>query len=198
MNFKDRLKVFGVGVLLGGILVAVIKSRREPEQNERPSANAYQSPEDIQRAAVPGILEAYDERGVPMQSDFIAASRLYPHADENKYERVLVLKGQESEQVLRIVETIKKPVEGRDEGEKVVNVRVMSVDQVRVELHPGSQSSKLANAIRPWGYRVLRRGDRENVYIVVLNSQEPEAVHDAIENLRTVPEVSYGSPYFLD
>ncbi|MGE9297046.1 MAG: hypothetical protein ACQKBV_12235, partial [Puniceicoccales bacterium] len=118
MKFKERLKIFSIGAILGAILVSFIMAKRA--RDAEPELPNPETPEEIQRAATPGILQAYRERRSPMQSDFIEASKLYQHPDADKYRRVLILRGAEPEQILRIEETIIKAAPGQGEaGERI-------------------------------------------------------------------------------
>lgn len=196
MKFKQRLIIFGFGALMGAIIVTIIKAQRarENKPNEPAAMVAPKTEVEIQREVVPGILQAYKERQVPMESDFIKASKLYPHPDENTYRRVLILQGQEEPQTLRIEETIlKKP-----QGEFVDSVRVMSADRLVVTLDPGASSSDFAHAIRDWGYRVKERADAPDAYIVTLGAKEPATVSDALRQINDVAHVASASPLYLD
>lgn len=191
MKFKDRLTIFIIGAILGSILVTVIKSQRA-----QPAAvvEGPQTAEDIQRAAVPGILQAYQERGVPMQSDFIVASRLYPHSDDDTYIRALILQGEEADQTLRIEETVKKS----PKGETVPSVRVMAADRVVASLKPGAPSAELAAAMKPWGYRIVERGALPDSYILSLTEKRPDTVPEAIERIGALPIVVTVTPLYYD
>ncbi|WP_309382986.1 hypothetical protein [Cerasicoccus frondis] len=196
MKFKQRLIIFGFGAIMGAIIVTIIKAQRARDREPATiSASAAPKTEvDIQREAVPGILQAYRERQVPMQSDFIKSSKLYAHPDDNTYRRVLILQGQEPEQTLRIEETILK----RAQGEVVDSVRVMSADRLVVTLESGAASSELADAVQPWGYRIQNRGDAADQYILTLGAKEPETVADAIVNVSGVAHVVSAQPLYLD
>ncbi|GHC05193.1 hypothetical protein [Cerasicoccus arenae] len=192
MKFKDRLIIFFFGAILGMILVTIIKSQRAKDRPEAPPE--VQTAVDIQRAATPGILQAYRERGQPMQSDFIVASKLYPHPDEHTYRRVLILQGQEPEQTLRIEETVQKV----NDGELVESVRVMSADRVVVELAPGAPSSELATAVKSWGYRITERGQMPDQYLLLLGAKEPATVADAVDRIAGIERVVNVQPLYYD
>lgn len=187
MTFKDRLKVFLIGAVLGVVLVTYIKNKKA---ENRPVASVPVTAEEMQQAAAPGIYQAYAERGAPMQSDFIKASRLYPHPDNDKYIRVLILKGEEPGQVLRIEETVikTKPAESIDQ------VKVMAADRVIVLLTPGMETAQLAQQLKPWGYRIIKRGEATDQYIIELGAREPETVSDAIERISAVEGVGKVEP----
>lgn len=187
MKFRDRLIIFIFGAILGVILVTFIKSQRA---RENPPSAQPTTAVDIQRTAAPGIYQAYQERGVPMQSDFIQASKLYAHPDDDKYYRVLILQGQEPEQTLRIEETVVKT----KQGEVIGKVRVMSADRMLVTLAKGNESSTLAQKIKPWGYRVVERGEGPDDYLLNLGAKEPETVADALDRLRELEIVVKADP----
>jgi len=197
VNFKERLKLFGLGAVLGAILVTYIMAQRT--RQAEPAIRDPKTPEEIQRAAVPGILKAYRERGVPMQSDFIAATKLYAHPDEDKYRRILILEGIQPEQRLRIEETIIKAPPGQGEaGERIASVRVMAADRVVVELADGAATSDLAAQIKPLGFRLLARDTEPNSLIVSTPDQRPGSVTDAIARLSPLPQVVRVEPVFYD
>jgi len=197
VKFKERLKIFALGAVLGSILVSFIMAQRA--QDAKPAVEDPETPEEIQRAAVPGILEAYRQRRAPMQSDFIEASKLYPHPDDRKYRRALILRGVNPEQVLRIEETVIKapPGEGQD-AERIAQVRVMAAGQVVAQLAEGAAPAELAEALRPMGYRLLRRGAQPNELVITLPGQVPESVPNALDAIAQLPQVTTVQPYYLD
>lgn len=187
MKFKDRLIIFGFGVILGAILVAVIKSQRgQRERDEIEPATVV----EIQRAAAPGIVQAYLERRAPMQSDYISGTKLYPLPEPGRFRRVLILQGIDAEQTVRIEEFIQR--RGRDEI--LEQVRVTSPDRVLIEVNPGYSSAQLADAIRFLGFRVVERGASPQEYWVSLGAKEPETVDSAIEAMRHLDEVKRVEP----
>lgn len=195
MKFKQRLIIFAFGALMGAVMVSIIKAKRAREHEAPdPAIEAPMTDTEIQREAVPGILQAYAERLVPMESDFIKATKLYEHPAERTYCRVLILEGELPEQLLRIEETIvKKP-----RGPMVDSVRVMAADKLVVTLEPGSASNELADAIRPFGYRIRERADAPDAYIVTLGAKAPETVPDAMEQVSVVENVVSAQPLYLD
>lgn len=195
MTLGNRLKVFLVGACLGGLISTVIMQERA--KDAAPAAEEPQTADEVQRQAVPGILAAYRERGVPMVSDHIVASRLYPHPDDNTYVRALILRGVTDAQVLRIEETVVKSAPGRDLPERVTGVRVMAADRAVVTLAPDTPSPDFAAALRPLGYRLLRRLSPDR-YLVQLETQRPETLPDALAQLSALPSVTDATPEYLD
>ncbi len=191
MKFKDRLTIFIIGAFLGAIIVTMIKSQRA---QDKPVVVEPRTAVEIQRAAAPGVLQAYRDRGVPMESDFIKARKLYAHPDEDKYYRVLILQGQDPEQTLRIEETVTKS----PQGERVGAVRVMSADRVIVQWRAGGASSELARALKPWGYRLDDRGECAGEYILTLGEKRPETVAEAVERIANIDGVVSVEPLYYD
>lgn len=175
-DMKSRLKVFAVGFLIGCIVVAVIKLRKAPAEDavvEEPKTT-----EEIQNEAVPGILKAYAERGVPMESQYIKASRTYA-IDAERYRRALIIQGVAANQLLRIEETILK----EEPMERIESARVMAADRVWVKLEDGLASSELSTVIKPEGYRILRFEKENSRYLIQIPKVEIESVYEAVTYL---------------
>lgn len=193
MKPKDRLKVFSVGFLVGCVIVTFVFMDRQfmKRPEELPTTEKA-----IQEQAVPGILKAYDERQVPMDSKFIKFERVYP-SDEGYYHRVLILSGAFEGQLLRIEETIKKG--GVGEPDRVTKVRVMSADKLRVKLKPERATHLFSDRIRSAGYRILRKAEAEGFYVISINASRPESVKQAIDYMRAQSDwVSDAIPDYLD
>jgi len=190
MKFKDRLIIFGFGLILGAILVTVIKSQQKRDRKQ-------ESPEpttvvEIQRAAAPGIIQAYEERRVPMQSDYVTGTQLYSLPEPNQFRRVLILQGQAEEQTVRIEEYITR----RGQEEVLNRVRVTSPDRLTVKVVPPTSSAQLADEIRPLGYRVVELGTMPNEFIVFLGAKKPETVDAAIEQIGAMEIVDNVQPLY--
>ncbi|MEM8550449.1 MAG: hypothetical protein AAGF10_06625 [Verrucomicrobiota bacterium] len=175
MTFKARLKVFAVGFGIGMLLLYFILSRREAPAVQEAWPD---TPEAVQRQAAAGVLLAYQERRVPMESKFIADSTVERLPSGEQF-RQLLLQGKDSGQAL-LIEEFSSQQQGMLLVEKV---RVLSPDQLIVTLQPGAASSGLSDAIDPAGYRLLRRGQSEEEIVVGIGEVDLAGYMEAVTML---------------
>lgn len=193
MSPKDRFKVFGVGFFIGcGIVSYILMNKQSERKDEAMPATAL----EVQAQVVPGIIQAYEERRVPMESNFIELERTLP-VDEKFYERHLILKGSREGQIIRVEEYIEK---GNGEfADTVQRWRVMAADRIRVVLKKGVSPKMLAESIKPDGYGVVRKLEQENGFIVSLPQSRPESVTVGVEKLLALSDlVVSAQPDYLD
>lgn len=167
MDFADRLKIFALGFTIGMVLLFFILSKREADHVELTFPD---TPEEIQREAVPGILQAYEERRVPMDSKFIAEQRRKA-LPEKRFQRTLLLRGKDPGQELIVVETLRQK-QGIELAERVI---VWSPDRLVIRLLPGSTPAQLFDRLSPAGYRLLDEGESSGTVIVGLPEVSLEA-----------------------
>jgi len=193
VSFKDRLKIFAVGFGIGLILLYFILSRR---QLERPEIIFPETTEEIQREAVPGILQAYEERRVIMDSTFklLVEEQRYPQSDGTLL-RILLLQGKDPGQALRVME-----YSHEEAGVALVDrVSVTSADQVVVALVPGVNTRELAERVKPEGYRLDRRIEPDGGIVVDLGSTTLAEYESAQRYLQEQTDVVQGvSPLEYD
>ncbi len=184
MSFKERLKIFGVGFVIGLVLLYFILSRRDLE---RPEMAFPETVEEIQREAVPGILEAYQERRVIMDADFkLLVAEQYRRQEDGTLLRVLLLQGKDPGQSLRVLE-----YSHEEAGVGLVDhVLVTSADRVLVSLAEGQSTRELAEAIRPKGYRLEKRD--EAGIVVSIGAQSLPAYDEAVRFLEAQAGLVYG------
>lgn len=192
MSFPQRLFIFCIGALIGTILVIYILKKRGLEKPEGP-------PETIEQAeiqAVPGILKAYDERRMPLDSPYIIGGFRQPGKNSGEYRRVAVLRGKLPGQELRVVEIQKALPNGSIE---LLKWRIMAVDRVVAQLKPESKPSDLTAKLAEWDYRLLKKADEPDAYVIQLDNGEPESVDLAIKRIEEIgsPVVS-ATPDYLD
>ncbi|WOO42382.1 hypothetical protein [Rubellicoccus peritrichatus] len=192
MSFPQRLFIFCIGALIGTILVVYIMKKRGLEKPEGPPETLEQA--EIQ--AVPGILKAYDERRMPLDSPYIVGSFRQPGKNPGEYRRVAVLRGRLPGQLLRVVEIQKSLPNGMIE---LLKWRVMAADRVVAQLNPGTKPSELTSKLGEWGYRLLKKASESDAYVIQLDNSEPEAVDLAIKRIEGLgsPVVSV-RPDYLD
>ena len=179
MSFADRLKIFGLGFVIGMVILFFILSRR---QGERKELTAPPTAEAVQMEAVPGILEAYRDRRVAMDSKFIAEQHRQPLAD-GTWKRTLILRGMDAEQVLRLEEFTHE-----DSGVDLVDrVVVMAPDRLIVKLAAGASPPQLAEAIHPLGMSLLAKTPDGTGVTVDIGGSSLAAYRQAVERLQALP-----------
>lgn len=158
MSFPQRLAFFILGIALGSVLAGYLMQRSRVSAGREAEAKAVLAPvgaEAIQRAAVPGIIRAYNQRQVPMQSEYIKSEVFVEGQPQpGLTERYLLLRGMETEQVLGIREvaaTGADPVWGQLE-----DVRILAANRVRVRVAPGVSREQFAAALAPLDMHIVR------------------------------------------
>lgn len=158
MSFAQRLVFFIIGIALGSVFVGYIMQQRRAAAGHDKQVEAALAPvgaEAVQRAAVSGIMRAYNQRQVPMQSEYIKNEVLV--ADEPRpgfTERYLLLRGMEPEQVLLIREV------SASDADKVwgqlEEVRIMAADRVQVRTAPDVSRPQFEQALAAHSMHIVR------------------------------------------
>ncbi|MGE9294292.1 MAG: hypothetical protein ACQKBW_11815 [Puniceicoccales bacterium] len=184
MSFAHRLKIFAVGFTVGLVILFVVLNKR---QGERKELTAPPTAEAVQREAVPGVLEAYRERRVAMDSKFIAEQHRKPLPGK-AWMRILILRGMDPEQVLRIEEYTHEE-SGVDLVDRVV---VMAPDRVEVTLTADATPSELAQASQPLGCHLLAKTPDGAGVIVGLGGSSLDDYAQAVEGLQALDQLVAG------
>lgn len=158
MNFTQRLAFFVLGIVIGSVFVGYIMQQRRTVAAERKQADAAVAPvgaEAIQRAVVPGIMTAYNQRRVPMQSEFIKSIVEVPDEPRTGFtERYLLLRGIEPEQLIAIREVA--PSDADKVWGKLDDVRIFAADRVQVRIPETATREQFAAALEPLGMHIIR------------------------------------------
>jgi hypothetical protein len=128
------------------------------------------------------VLDAYRDRRVAMESKFIAEQRRTPEPD-GTWKRLLLIRGMDPEQVLRIEEYTHED-SGIDLVDRVV---VTAPDRLLVTLATGVSPHQLAAEIHPLGYRLLAKTDDGSGVIVGLGEPSLKGYAEAVERLEAMP-----------
>ncbi|MDP0495752.1 MAG: hypothetical protein Q7Q73_06040 [Verrucomicrobiota bacterium JB024] len=179
MSLAQRLKIFAVGFAVGMVILFIILSKK---QGDRIELTAPPTAEDVQLEAVPGVLDAYRDRRVAMESKFIAEQHRTPQPD-GTWKRLLLIRGMDPEQVLRIEEYTHED-SGIDLVDRVV---VTAPDRLLVNLAKDVSPHQLAAEIHPLGYRVLAKTDDGEGVIVGLGEASLKGYAEAVERLEAMP-----------
>ncbi|MBC2596047.1 hypothetical protein H5P28_17405 [Ruficoccus amylovorans] len=182
MKFADRLKIFAVGFTVGMVLLFFILSKRQGDRNE---LTAPRTAEEVQLEAVPGILHAYRDRRVAMDSKFITEQHREPLPD-NRWKRTLILRGMDPEQVVRVVEFTHEEA-GYDLVDRVV---VMAPDRLTVTLPAGVSPPQLAEAVHPWGYRLTEKTADGTGVLVAIGGNSLADYRQAVERLQSLSDLT--------
>lgn len=160
MTFPQRLLVFIIGILLGSVLVSYIMRERREAAAQHRTEEAELAPvgtEAIQRAAVPGIINAYNRHRKPMHDAKHVASAIVTAEDApaGLRSRFILLRGKgDADQVLGIREWI-----GEDADlvwGDVLDVRIFAADRVLVRVKPNTTREQLVTALEPLGMAIVR------------------------------------------
>lgn len=192
MSFSQRLLIFCVGIGLGALLSIYILRNRGLSDREGPPTTLAEA----EHEAVPKILKTYEERQTPLESPFIIGEVSHPGPEVGTYRRVYVLEGRQPGQLLRVEELQRAQPDGQI---KVEQWHVMAADRVMVMLKEGVPPSSLREALAEHNYRLLRKGNAPNAYVVTLDSHAPECVDVAIERIGSLgPQIIGVTPDYLD
>lgn len=160
MNFTQRLFFFVIGIVLGSLIVSHMMKQRRIAAGEAQVAAAEIAPvgtEAIQRAAVAGIMRAYNHYRKPMHDKQHVVSTLLvtEGAGEGMRHRFLLLRGKgDSEQVLGIRELIE--LDGDLLWGDVYGVRIFAADRVLVRTKPDVSRERLVAALEPLSMSIVR------------------------------------------
>lgn len=165
MNFTQRLIFFIIGIAIGSVFAGYIMQQRRLAAGEEKKVAAALAPigaEAIQRAAVPGIMQAYNQRQVPMHSEFIKNEFSIENSpQEGLSERYLILRGQEAEQVLAVYEVTET---GADKvWGQLEQVRIVAADRLQVRVKADVDRAAFTAALEPLGMYVVRGLSTENM-----------------------------------
>lgn len=115
-TFMERLRIFGIGAVIGGSVAFVFVSQhRQSRLDERDAGRALLS--DTARAMDPAMADAilglkgfYASGRGALQHRMVEYAYTEPAATPGHVRRVLILQGQDDNQRLRVVEELKLPV----------------------------------------------------------------------------------------
>ncbi len=193
MPFKQRLKIFAVGFLAGCALVMVILKNRGAGERERSVPVTAEARRD---SAVPGLREAYSQRGIPLESRFIVEEATYPGTRRGERLRRFVLEGAFSGQKLLVEEWIDG---GDGRAQRVTAWAVMAPDEVKVHLTAGTEPHEITATLGEMGLRLRRRSRDGDALIIGLAHSGLDAVPAALESLGDgLPWVARAGPNYLD
>lgn len=192
MSFPQRLLIFFVGVLLGGLLSLYIIKQRGFERPGPPP----QSLEEAEAEAIPGILKAYGERQEPMESRFIVDEFRERGSEAGEIRRVFILEGQMPGQLLRIEEWQTRGPYGR---QQVNRWRVSAAARARIQLQPGTPPGSVRDLLDSHGARLLRRSDEPDTYVISITNSGARSVDNLIQALESTDEpILNVTPDYLD
>ena len=183
MSFKERFKIFVIGMILGSCVVAFILYQRGLDTKKGDD----NSPQASLVAAVDGIRKAYDTRGEPLQSRLIADEKIQTMASTNLQKRAFILKGDYPGQLLRVEETQERLSDGQ--YTRVIDWSVMAADQVVVTLKADTLPTDLVTPLKAWNYRLLERGDSDDSYVIQINDESIDGIYVAIDRIQGMSDV---------
>lgn len=179
MEAKERYIIFGLGFLIGCLVLAYTSSgkyRAIQEQKQTDALNGYMP----SKAILPGQdLSARK----PFDTGPALAKKDFPLASDQTFLRILIAKGNDPSSALwRIEETLWK--DPSSEREKLISRVIMHADQIIVRLKEGSDDPiQLSKDLEPLNIKVLSNGRGPRLYRLQLPSQDLDAVPNAISLL---------------
>lgn len=193
MQAKERFLFFGIGALLGSVILAMTykgKYQAVEKQKAMDALNGY----TVASGIVPGqdlnARKPFDTGPALMTKD----SEIAP---DGTFTRILIAKGSGKESPLwRIEETLwKDPTSTR---EKLVRRRIMYADKIVVRLKEGSNDlDQLKQALHEFNMEVLGTGNGPRLYNINLPTHEVDTVPNAISTLTSkVQSIEAAFPFY--
>ncbi len=193
MPTKDRIKIFGIGFLIGCVIASFFIMRKAAQRESVLDPDNLPHPA---MEAVPMVLSAYADRGVSMESNLITEERSLPPNEEGIYRRQILVTGKQPGQSLLIEETLRPLPSGHN---RLLSVRVMASDRMVVTLTPDTEPHTLAAMLRQHEIRILQRGDGERQLIFEIPGERVTSLDESLEIARGLPTlVESAEPFFLD
>lgn len=193
MPTKDRFKVFGIGFLIGCVIASFFAMHKASQR--KPDLDPQLLPHPAMDA-VPMVLSAYADRGVPMESKLIKEERNLPANAEGVFRRQILLTGQKDGQRLLIEETLNPLPTGEN---RLLDVRIMAPDRMVVSLTPGIEPHVLAAELKKHQIRILSHGKKERQLILEISGTQISDWDHALEIARGLPNlIESATPFYLD
>lgn len=194
MEGKERYFVFGLGVLLGCLVLvftSVGKYRTRQEQRQADARNGY----SVSQSILPG--QDLNARN-PFETGPALLKKDFAIAPDGQFLRVLIAKGKGPDDSLwRIEETLWKDPDSQ--REKLVRRVIMHADKLVVRLKEGfDDPARLAEALGAFDIKVLSAGRGPRLYNLQLPEHGLDAVPDAIDCMSGIALVEKAFPDYVN
>ncbi len=177
MPFKERLKIFIIGAVLGSLLVSFIFYQRGFGDHKSEAEHADMA---LQQA-IDGVAKAYASRIEPLQSRFLAEEVFEDTSIPLQQRRTFVIRGQLPGQELRIEELLESDESGQ--YHRVVDWSVLSPNQMLITLKPQLKPATLSKELKQWGYRFVGKTEIPDCYVIQLGDSSIAAIDTAKERI---------------
>lgn len=190
MDRKQKYLAYGCGFLMGIFLVVLFfgkKVQTKLQQNR------------ISTVTHPIVLGKDMRAKKPMPAQLAIAYREYPAAKADQCLRVLMLKDQTENRLLRIEETIMR--ESAASAEKLILRRQMLGDKVLIRLkNPASDIRELTTFFKSLQVSVEGSGRRKGLYYLKLKGdvENPDILSQAMQRLSLNKKIEAVIPVYIN
>lgn len=192
MEGKQRYIIFGVGVLLGCLILSISYKGKYDAIKKRKEIDILNGYNPVQRIVVGEDFSAKN----PFDTGPAISTRDYPPSLEGTFTRVIIAKGTNENSLWRIEETLWK--DPNSMREKLIKRQIMHADRLVVRLKEDSNDKELlSKELEPFNMEVLECGRRPRLYVVRLPSHSLDAIPEAIDLLSKVTIVEAAVPDYI-